>query len=126
MIYNWCVVYRIGNTYKSKNVFGKTAEHAIKNARVKNVCYLYKEYSTAIPDTNSTLYVRFDGNFTNEEMNTITNDISKEISHQQLFFNDLECRHWSFDYKTKSGEWVQNISYSDSLEKVYCLVQKGV
>lgn len=126
MIYNWHVGYCVGNTYKSKNVFGKTAEQAIKNARVKNIHCLYKEYSTLIPDTNSTLYVRFDGNFTDEEMNTITNDISKEIVHQHIFFNDLECRHWSFDYKSKSGKWVQNISYSDSLEKVYCLVQKGV
>ena len=126
MIYQWYVGYRVGSSYRNKIVYGKTARQAIRNARVQDIRELYKFGTTAIPDTNSMLHVKFDGDFTDDEMASLIHDIAQEIPHKQIYFNDVECRYWTFDYKTHSGLWVQNISYTDSLSVVSCLVQKGV
>lgn len=33
----WCIDYVVGNTYKVKYVYAKTAQEAIKKARIKNI-----------------------------------------------------------------------------------------
>lgn len=75
-----------------------------------------------ISDTNSTLSIRFIGAFTEEEKNRILLTVEKEIPHQAIYFNDSECKHWSFDYKSECGYWIENIRYTDSLRKVECAV----
>ena len=66
-----------------------------------------------ISDTNSTLFITYIGNFTEDEKNRILITVAKEIPHQAIYFNDLECRHWSFDYESECGYWVENIKYTD-------------
>ena len=126
---NWKVGYRVGNTYKSKVVIGKTANKAIQRARVKDIQYLYRYMEKPIADTNSILCVCFDGDFTEEKMAHITHIIGNEIPHKKVYFNDLDCRYWTFDFKIQDGRntyWVQNISFTDSLHKVHCLIQKEI
>ena len=33
----WCIDYVVGNTYKVKYVYAKTAQEAIKKAKIKNI-----------------------------------------------------------------------------------------
>lgn len=40
-MYKWCVVYVVGNTYKSKYVFAESSSLAIRKAKVKNIVDLY-------------------------------------------------------------------------------------
>ena len=82
----------------------------------------YEIKQIPISDTNSTLFVRFIGAFNKEEKNRILPIIEKEIPHQGIFFNDSECKYWSFDYKSECGYWVENISYTDNMRKVSCTV----
>ena len=81
-----------------------------------------KQNQMPISDTSSTLYISYVGEFTEEEKNRILHTVAKEIPHQSIYFNDMECRHWSFDYKSKCGYWIENIKYTNSLRKVECTV----
>ena len=82
----------------------------------------YEIKQIPISDTNTTLFVRFIGAFNKEEKNRILHIIEKEILHQGIYFNDSECKYWCFDYKSECGYWVENISYTDSMQKVKCTV----
>ena len=91
------------------------------NLRRKDYNMIYNQIP--ISDTNSTLYIEFDGKFTDEDKLYILNTVEKEISHQTIHFNDITCKHWSFDYKSKCGYWIENIEYTNSLRKVNCVVK---
>ena len=82
----------------------------------------YEIKQKSILGMNITLFVRFIGAFNKEEKNRILLIIEKEILHQDIYFNDSECKYWSFDYKSECGYWIENISYADSMRKVYCTV----
>ena len=82
----------------------------------------YEIKQIPLSGTNSTLFVRFIGALNKEEKNQILLSIEKEIPRQAIYFNDSECKYWSFDYKSECGYWVENISYADSMRKVNCTV----
>lgn len=82
----------------------------------------YEIKQMPISDTNSTLFVRFIGAFNREEKSRILLIIEKEIVQQPIYFNDSECKYWSFDYKSECGYWVENISYAGSMREVNCTV----
>lgn len=82
----------------------------------------YEIKQMPISDTNSTLFVRFIGAFNRKEKSRILLIIEKEIVQQCIYFNDSECKYWSFDYKSECGYWVENISYADSMRKINCTI----
>lgn len=42
-MYQYQIIYRVGNTYKSKYVIANTTEEAIRKARVKNIEDIFRE-----------------------------------------------------------------------------------
>lgn len=83
-----------------------------------------EKYSNVIPisDTNSTLHINFKGNFDQHERSRVLNAVANEIPNQTIYCNDLTGKLWIFDYKSSCGYWIENISFENSLENVYCTV----
>ena len=78
--------------------------------------------SIPVSDTNSELIITFKGDFGNMLESHILNTVAKEILHKPIYFNDLSCRHWSYDFKSACGYWIENINYTDSMRKINCIV----
>lgn len=81
--------------------------------------------SIPVSDTNSELIITFKGDFGNMLESHILNTVAKEILNKPVYFNDLSCRHWSYDFKSACGYWIENINYTDSMRKINCIVYEG-
>lgn len=73
-------------------------------------------------DLGVDLYVEFYGKSTAKDREVVLSEIVNSIPKQTIYFNDLSCKHWSFDYKLPCGSWVENIEYTDALATVNCMV----
>ena len=49
-------------------------------------------------------------------------EIRQTLRNIEVYFSDTECRYWSFDTKLKRGLWIENITYTNALKNIECLV----
>ena len=70
------------------------------------------------------LYIEFYGKChkTANQREQIVSEIADTIAMQKIYWNDLTCKHWSFDYKLPCGAWVENTSWTNALDTVHCMV----
>jgi hypothetical protein len=49
----------------------------------------------------------------------LCNRVIKEFSTKPIFFNDIDCRHWVFDFKLTNTElWVECIEITNDFKNV--------
>ena len=68
------------------------------------------------------IYIEFYGKRTANERESIISEIVDTIMNQEIYFNNLSCEHWSFDYKLPCGAWCENLKWTNALQKVTCMV----
>lgn len=62
------------------------------------------------------------GNRSANQREKIISEIAETIAMQKIYWNDLTCKHWSFDYKLPCGVWVENVYWNNELDTVHCMV----
>lgn len=51
-----------------------------------------------------------------------SSDIADEISRQQIYHDDIACRLWMFDFRSKTGLWVSVEEISNDLDYIHAFV----
>ena len=62
------------------------------------------------------------GNRSANQREKIISEIAETIAMQKIYWNDLTCKHCSFDYKLPCGVWVENAYWNNELDTVHCMV----